>query len=269
MKDILRCINTKIWTDPWYQKLDIHGGNLFLYLLTNQYINMIGIYEISIETMLNESKVREKETIEQCLQRFSKDKKIYYENNYIVIENYRRHQSNEGEKTQKGILNNFNRLPEKVVKGMISNGWASYLIALVSEYADRYSYPLSVKVTMEPKQKEEPEIEPDKIKQTLEDILAHWNSKPNLTTHRKLDNDMIANGKKLLKLFSPEQIKKGIDDYYIIVTGPEYWFNYKYNLDRFLDPKKFKPFANPDCLTNFKDVKYKAVYKKEDVDYGY
>ncbi len=79
----LRSVNTKFWDDPFIQDLTPSEKLLFLYLLTNPLVNLVGVYEISIrrisfDTGLNES------TITKGFERFET---VEYDKNYVILYN--------------------------------------------------------------------------------------------------------------------------------------------------------------------------------------
>jgi len=88
-----RKINTKFWSDSYIVELDPIEKLLFLYLLSNQYTNLIGIYELPLRNMAFDTGI-DKEMIEKILKRFSEDKRVYYIDGWMVIRNFIRHQNN-------------------------------------------------------------------------------------------------------------------------------------------------------------------------------
>lgn len=87
-----RSLTTDLWNDTWFESLNPQEKLLFLYLLTNDRTNMLGIYEISkrkisFETGLTES------AVEKGFESFERVSKIYYtDENYVVIKNFLKHQ---------------------------------------------------------------------------------------------------------------------------------------------------------------------------------
>lgn len=88
----LRSINTKFWVDIYIVKLSPLERYLFLYLLTNSHTNLAGVYEIALETIASETKLKERE-IEKIFQRFIEDKKIIYKEGFLIIKNFIKNQS--------------------------------------------------------------------------------------------------------------------------------------------------------------------------------
>ena len=45
----LRSVNTAFWSDPWVEDLTPSEKLLYIYFITNEKTNMLGIYELSIK----------------------------------------------------------------------------------------------------------------------------------------------------------------------------------------------------------------------------
>jgi hypothetical protein len=90
--DVRRSINTRIWVDEWFDELEATDKLLFLYLLTNQATNLLGIYEESIKRMVINTGLS-KEAIKKGLERFSHDRKVYYVNGWVWVVNQVKNQS--------------------------------------------------------------------------------------------------------------------------------------------------------------------------------
>jgi hypothetical protein len=109
-----RQIQTKFWSDPYIQELSHEEKLLFLYLFTNEHTNISGVYEITIQTIANETCL-EKERIKKVLDKFSDDKKIYYNTNYIVLVNFIKNQTL-NPSVVKGINRELANLPQEINK---------------------------------------------------------------------------------------------------------------------------------------------------------
>jgi len=96
-----RYIQTKFWSDAFIQTLEKEEKLFFLYLLTNEHTNILGIYEITIATMVFESGLKEDE-IRKAIDSLSKAKKLSYFENHIILVNFLKNQSL-NPKVKKGI----------------------------------------------------------------------------------------------------------------------------------------------------------------------
>lgn len=108
-----RIINTKFWSDAYIIELDIIERYLYLYLLTNEHTNISGVYEIPLRRMSQETGI-EMEMLDKILQRFERDKKVYYFKSWVMIKNFSKHQSNKSQTVQAAIRLNLFQLPENI-----------------------------------------------------------------------------------------------------------------------------------------------------------
>lgn len=111
-----RLVNTKFWTDNYVlDYLNPVDKLLFLYLITNQYTNICGIYELSLRMMSIETGI-DKENIEKViLPRFEKDGKAMYRNGWVAIKNFQKHQTL-NPSVRKGIDEGMKNAPELLKK---------------------------------------------------------------------------------------------------------------------------------------------------------
>ena len=65
----LRSINTAIWSDTWFEDLTPNEKLLFIYLITNEKTNMLGVYEASVKKISFETGIN-KETVSKALKGF-------------------------------------------------------------------------------------------------------------------------------------------------------------------------------------------------------
>lgn len=108
----LRSINTIIWSDPWFEDLTSQEKLLFIYLITNEKTNMIGVYETSIKKMSFETGI-DKNEIETILLNFEQKQKIKYINNRVVLLNFLKHQ-HYNTNMLKNAIDCYNALPEEL-----------------------------------------------------------------------------------------------------------------------------------------------------------
>jgi len=106
-------LNTKFWSDTFISNLDSLEKLLFLYLITNQYTNICGIYEIPLKQIALDTGI-DKENLEKTLlPRLSNANKIYYIHGWIYVVNFSKHQKSSGN-IQKGIENGLKDIPIKI-----------------------------------------------------------------------------------------------------------------------------------------------------------
>lgn len=107
-----RIINTKFWTDGYVlDQLNPIDKLLFLYLITNPYTDISGVYELPLKVMAVETGI-DKENIEKVIiPRFMKDGKVLYQDGWIAIKNFHKHQSL-NPKVQLGIEAGLKKAPK-------------------------------------------------------------------------------------------------------------------------------------------------------------
>jgi hypothetical protein len=108
-----RIIKTTFWTDTRVERLDPSEKLVYLYLLTNENVDLCGIYEISLRRVSFETWF-EISMIDKIIQRFTKDKKVYYIDGWILISNFVKNQSL-NPKVQKGIERSLSKVPWEIL----------------------------------------------------------------------------------------------------------------------------------------------------------
>ena len=105
----LRSINTAFWSDTWVEDLEPQLKLLFLYLVTNEKTNMLGIYEASKKKISFETGL-DLETISNGLKAFESVNKVKYKKNHIILVNYIKHQKY-NTNMKKSAIDIYNSLP--------------------------------------------------------------------------------------------------------------------------------------------------------------
>lgn len=78
------------------------------------------------------------------------------------------------------------------------------------------------------------------MEQLASEILNHWNSK-NIIIHRKHSRKIPLILKRLTKDYSKEEILQSIDNYARVYGDKDYYFDYKWNLETFLQKSNTLP----------------------------
>lgn len=86
-----RYVNTNFWIDDYINTLTPIEKFLFLYFMTNPCSELCGIYELPMRYIELETGL-DKTTIMKCVNKFSKDRKIFYENGWVGVKNFIKHQ---------------------------------------------------------------------------------------------------------------------------------------------------------------------------------
>lgn len=109
-----RVLQTKFWEDSYVTRLDIEYKLLFAYLLTNQYVGLTGIYEVSDRRITFETGLDETQ-IDAGKQLFNRDKKFLFFKDWVCIVNAQRYQRFTGIKNDIAAVREFSQIPAEVV----------------------------------------------------------------------------------------------------------------------------------------------------------
>ena len=83
----LRSLNTAFWSDTWVEELEPMQKLLFIYLVTNEKTNMLGIYEASVKKISFETGIVPL-VVKTYLKDFEKAEKVKYIDNRVILINY-------------------------------------------------------------------------------------------------------------------------------------------------------------------------------------
>lgn len=105
-----RYIKTSFWKDGYIAELDPIEKLLFLYFITNPQTNLAGMYEINLREVAFDTGI-DKDMIQKILQRFCDDGKMYYEQGWLVLTNFLKHQR-PNPSIIAGVEKTINELPQ-------------------------------------------------------------------------------------------------------------------------------------------------------------
>jgi len=114
----LRSVSTAFWSDPFIEDLTPSEKLLFLYLITNDKTNMLGIYEVSIKKISFDTGLN-KDIIEKSLKEFQRLSKVKYIKNHVVLVNFMKHQ-NYNTNMKKSAIDIYNELPNELKDSELS-----------------------------------------------------------------------------------------------------------------------------------------------------
>lgn len=114
----LRSVSTAFWSDTFIEELSPNEKLLFLYLITNDKTNMLGIYELSIKKMSFDTGI-DKDIILKALKKFEILSKVKYVKNHIVLVNFMKHQ-NYNTNMKKSAIDIYNELPNELKNSELS-----------------------------------------------------------------------------------------------------------------------------------------------------
>lgn len=121
----VRVVNTRFWIDDYISNLDPIEKLMFLYLLTNPMTDICGIYEVPLKIIAVETGV-DKEMVIKILGRFERDGKVFYENGWVGIKNFQKHQSL-NPTVVRGIQYGLEKAPKSLVNRLEHENASSYV----------------------------------------------------------------------------------------------------------------------------------------------
>ncbi len=92
---------------------------------------------------------------------------------------------------------------------------------------------------------------PKRISDDTLKIYDHWQSKPNLITHRQLTEMMAKHINACLKKCVVEEVCEAIDNYDSILGNPDYLLDYKWKIDEFMTRSLEKFLTENDPFTSY------------------
>lgn len=108
----LRSVSTAFWSDPFIEELSPSEKLLYLYFITNEKTNMLGIYEVSIKKISFETGIPST-TVQNALEAFERVDKIKRIGNFIVLTKFLKHQ-NFNTNMKKSAIECYLNLPESI-----------------------------------------------------------------------------------------------------------------------------------------------------------
>lgn len=94
-----RILHTKFWSDNYITTLNHREKLLFLYLITNDKVNLCGVYELPDKYILNELDFTPKK-LDKIKQKLQEDGKFIFNSGWIVIKNVDKYNQYVGEKNE-------------------------------------------------------------------------------------------------------------------------------------------------------------------------
>src|SRR3990167_2717563 len=109
-----RIIHTKIWKDDYFATLNTAEKLLFVYFLTNEYVNIIHLYECPERVIMFDTGVS-KEELDSAKNKFEATKKFRFHDSFVYIPNAYRYERYVGEKNDNAKQDLVRRLPKSVL----------------------------------------------------------------------------------------------------------------------------------------------------------
>ena len=108
-----RYIKTSFWSDVYIEELNPIDKLLYMYLLTNDHTNLIGIYEITLRRIAYETGI-DSEMVRKILSKFQDDDKIYYFEWRVLIKNFIKNQ-NANPSMKLWMEREFGLVPQEII----------------------------------------------------------------------------------------------------------------------------------------------------------
>lgn len=108
-----RLIETKFWKDSYIVTLTVEERLLYLYLLTNERVNIIHCYEITEREILFDTGI-DRGILQKAKEKFQQDGKITFYKEYVFLNNSDKYESYTGELNEKAKLKLQKQMPVDV-----------------------------------------------------------------------------------------------------------------------------------------------------------
>ena len=235
----LRSISTEIWSDPYFEDLNSSEKLLFIYLITNEKTNMLGIYENTVRKMSFETGIN-KSTVEQIIKKFQTDQKIKYINNYVVLVNFLKHQ-NYNTNMKKSAIDVYNNLPKELKNKDLDISKVNPLEGFET-LLNHFGMVRKVEVELEYESELESKSETEEILETVDvfDFEVFWD----------LYDKKVGDKEKIKKKYDnlPDDIKQKIFEHVELYIKAQ-------------PDKKFR--KNPETYINQKSWNDEIIYRHE------
>ena len=110
-----RIIYTKIWKDEYFANLKKIEQVFFLYLLTNERVNLCGTYELSDREIKFDLNLLDKE-LDELKEKFINDEKFLFKEGWVIILNYDRYNNYTGEKNLLAKERESLEIPKSIIE---------------------------------------------------------------------------------------------------------------------------------------------------------
>lgn len=117
-----RIVHTRFWEDEKVANFTIEAKFLFIYLLTNTRINLIGIFELTDRIIQFETGF-DKEKLLLAKKELQDNQRVFFYNGWVCVVNAMKHTDYTGEKNETAKKKEVKMIPNEVVKHFKSAGF--------------------------------------------------------------------------------------------------------------------------------------------------
>jgi len=110
-----RILHTRFWRDGFVCQLNYKEKLLFAYLLTNDKINLIGIYELPDKYIKMDLDLSQAD-LDKAKDKLQKAGRVIFKDSWIKVTNVDKYNSYRGEKLQKARERELSEAPEKLIE---------------------------------------------------------------------------------------------------------------------------------------------------------
>lgn len=111
-----RIIQTRFWDDLFVSESDIYTQHLYIYLLTSQYINLCGIFQLPESKIKFEAKFTDNQ-FESAKENLQKAGKVFFYKGWVCVKNARKNNNYESSpKNATALVKELNLVPEEIAK---------------------------------------------------------------------------------------------------------------------------------------------------------
>lgn len=122
-----RQINTNFWEDSYIRKLNPVERLAFIFLFTNDRVNLCGVYELT-DDRLCYTLGATLETVNKIKHKFESDSKFLFHNDWVYILNYNEHNCfSKAPNVVSTFMKEFNSIPPEVASHFFSDDKPKYV----------------------------------------------------------------------------------------------------------------------------------------------
>lgn len=236
-----RAIHTKIWSDTWFAELSTSEKLLFIYLLTNRYVNLCGIYELPDRIIAFDTGLPLK-TIEAAKAKLSE--KIIFIDEWVAIKNVEKYDTYSGGKLSSAKEKQLQEIPHHIL---------SMVEKIKKEKVDGvsigYAYPMDTSNSNSNNNNNNKEGGVGETKE-IETFISSFNK--SFGTEYKITDTRIQKLRKRRETYSFEQILSSLsnlakskwhkgDNEKGWVADPDFLLRNDEQIDKFLNYKPVQP----------------------------
>lgn len=216
--DKKRMVSTHFWNDTFTAELEPIEKLLFLYLLTNDQTNMLGVYELALRRIAFDTGI-DKDMVLKIFELLKVAEKAEYTQGFVILYNFSKHQKFNNNMVQ-SALKVCEDLPEAI---MVTQGFGRVIqgFRTLGDGFEIYKKEIEIEIEIEKEKEKEIESEIKKENETKNEsglatrdvmdfdfFLNEWNQV--YSTNLKMTHSKKQQIKQRLKTFSVDELIQSI-----------------------------------------------------------